>query len=190
MDSRATYETPDGSRLMPSLTEEFSGVILLGHHAMAGTLNGFLDHTMSSMEWFEYRINGQVVGEIGIEAAYAAHYGVPVIVVSGDETTAIEASAQLGEVECAVVKRGIGRNRAECLVQDEAHRCVRDAITRALSDLSRFTPWAPSLPAVLQLTYYRSDMADITAAKPGVERVDARTVRKQVNSLLEVRTLV
>ena len=84
MDPRASYERPARPLVMPSLTEEFAGVVLLGHHAMAGTLNGFLDHTMNSKQWFEFRINDQVVGEIGIEAAYAGHFDVPIIAVSGD----------------------------------------------------------------------------------------------------------
>jgi len=42
MDSRAVYEMPGGGSLMPSLDETFDGVVLLGHHARAGTINGFL----------------------------------------------------------------------------------------------------------------------------------------------------
>ena len=103
MDPRATYETPGFGRLMPSLSSDFAGVILVGHHARAGTLNGFLDHTMMSSKWFEYRLNDQVLGEIGIEAAWAGHYNVPVVAVTGDQTTADEAKALLGTVECAVV---------------------------------------------------------------------------------------
>jgi hypothetical protein len=90
MDPRATYEMPNAGLLMPALDASFAGVVLLGHHARAGTLNGFLDHTMNSAAWFEYRINGQVVGEIGIEAAYAGHFDVPVIAVTGDEAAGAE----------------------------------------------------------------------------------------------------
>jgi len=189
MDPRALYETPpqpSGGCLMPSLDQSFDGVILLGHHARAGTLNGFLDHTMNSREWFEYRINGQPVGEIGIEAAYAGHFGVPVIAVSGDEAAVREAKELLGPVGGAVVKWGIGRNRARCLSLPNAHQAIRDAMAGALSFIERVKPFQPELPAVVELTLYRSDMADAYAAKPGVERVDARTVRRTVNSLLGI----
>jgi D-amino peptidase len=186
MDSRAVYETPNRGQMMPSLDESFAGVILLGHHARAGTLNAFLDHTMSSESWFEYRINNQAVGEIGIEAAYAGHFDVPVIAVTGDGAAAAEAKELLGDVECAVVKWGVGRNRARCLALPEAHRRVREAIDAAVRSAERFTPWKPSLPATVQLTLYRSDMADNLAAQPGIERVDARTVRKRAASLKDV----
>ena len=186
MDARATYETPSASNMMPSLDESFAGVVLLGHHARAGTLNGFLDHTMNSASWFEYRVNDQIVGEIGIEAAYAGHFNVPVIAVTGDGAVAAEAKELLGEIQCAVVKWGIGRNRAKCLSLPEAHKRIREAVGAAVRSTHRFRPWKPSLPGIIQLTLYRSDMADSLAGKPGVERVDARTLRKSVSSLKDI----
>jgi len=189
MDPRAVYETPgqpSGGRLMPALDASFDGVVLLGHHARAGTLNGFLDHTMNSREYFEYRINGQPVGEIGIEAAYAGHYGVPVIAVSGDEAAVREAQELLGPVKGAVVKWGVGRNRARCLSLPAAHQAIRDAVSHGIEAIERMVPFQPELPAVVDLTLYRSDMADAFAAKPGVERVDARTVRRTVGSMLDI----
>lgn len=189
MDPRSTYEippSPSGGRFMPSLDASYDGLILLGHHARAGTLNGFLDHTMNSREWFECRINGQPVGEIGIEAAYAGHYGVPVIAVSGDEAAVCEAKELLGPVEGAIVKWGIGRNRARCLSLPRAHQVIRDAVARALASVEHMRPFRPELPATVELTLYRSDMADAFAARAGVERVDARTVRRTVDSLLDI----
>lgn len=186
MDPRATYETPGLGLMMPSLTKDFDGLVLLGHHAQAGTLNGFLDHTMSSKSWFEYRINNIPVGEIGIEAAFAAHFDVPVIAMSGDEAAASEAKALLGCVECAVVKRGIGRNRANCLSIDKAHSRIRKAISLAMQDIGRFSPWRPELPATIELTVYRSDMADNFEGRADIERVGARTLRTQISTLKNV----
>ncbi|MFH1570343.1 MAG: M55 family metallopeptidase [Gemmatimonadota bacterium] len=186
MDPRALYETPNVGNMMPALDATYDGVILLGHHARAGTRNGFLDHTMSSASWFEYRINGVEVGEIGIEAAYAGHFGVPVVVVTGDQAACDEAVALFGRVECGVVKWGIGRNRARCLPLPRAHAAVRQAIATALGRLSQYRPYQPELPAVVQLTLYRSDMADDYEAR-GLERVDARTVRRTVDSLARIR---
>jgi D-amino peptidase len=188
MDGRVFYELPCFDRMMPSLDETFSGVILLGHHARAGTLDGFLDHTMNSAAWFEFRINDQVVGEVGIEAAYAGHFNVPVIAVTGDEAVAAEARALLGSVECAVVKWGIGRNRARCLSLSEAHACIKQTIEKAVRSVGQFLPWRPKLPATLQLTFYRSDMADMPDVRPGIERVDARTLRTSVLALKNVMT--
>ncbi len=191
MDDRAIYETPAAGRLMPSLDDSFTGVILLGHHARAGTLNGFLDHTMSSAEWFRFTFNGVELGEIGIEAAWAGHYGVPVIMISGDAATAAEARQTLGDaVECAVVKWGLGRNRARCLSLSRAHALIREtaarAVRRAISGDHDFRSYRPALPAIVELTFNRSDAADAASLRRAVERVDARTVRRRVESLLDI----
>lgn len=186
MDPRATYEMPAHYNMMPSLDQSFDGLILLGHHAQAGTLNGFLDHTMNSSSWFEYRINGEVVGEIGIEAAYAGHFNVPVVVVTGDEALCQEAQQLFGHVECATVKWGLGRNRAKCLSLPEAHKRIGTAIQTALSSMAQYKPYQPALPATVQLTFCRSDMADANCSV-GIERIDARTIQKTVDSLREIR---
>ena len=188
MDARARYETPNAGEMMPALDESFDGLVLLGHHARAGTRNGFLDHTMDSTRWFEYRINDQPVGEIGIEAAYAGHFNVPVIAVSGDAAAAAEATELLGEVRCAVVKWGLGRNRARCLSIPQAHERIRQAVGAAVRSIESFTAWQPSLPATLELRLYRSDMADELASRTGVERLDARTLRRRIESFKEIQT--
>ncbi len=187
MDSRAVYETPIRGNMMPALDESFTGVVLLGHHARAGTLNGFLDHTMNSHQWFEFRINGQVVGEIGIEAAFAGHFGVPVIAVTGDQATADEAAGLLGDVSTAVVKWGVSRNRARCLPLPAAHDRLRETISRAVAEAGHCRPFQPELPATVELTLYRSDYADELAGQPGTDRVDARTVRTTVDRLADIR---
>ena len=186
MDPRALYETPGMVEMMPALDRSFDGVVLLGHHARAGTLNGFLDHTMMSNRWFEYRLNGQVLGEIGIEAAWAGHYNVPVIAVTGDQAAADEAKALLGAVECAVVKKGIGRNNAHCLSIPAAHAAIRKAVTDAMANITRFKPFKPKFPARVELTLYRSDYADGAMRSGVITRVDARTVRKTAKSALNV----
>lgn len=184
MDPRAIYELP--YQPMPSLDETFDGVIMLGQHARAGTLNGFLDHTLASSSIFEYCINDKVVGEIGIVAAYAGHYDVPVILVTGDEMTAREALEELGDVECVVVKHGLGRNRARCLSVEKAHGLIREGIRKALSRIQDFRPLKFELPATIRKTLYRSDMADLLNFRPEVERLDSRTVQKRITSLLDV----
>ena len=80
----------------------------------------------------------------------------------------------------------MGRNRARCLALPEAHRRIREAVGAAVRTAGRFKPWKPSLSATVQLTLYRSDMADRMAAQAGIERVDARTVRKTVSSLKDL----
>ncbi|MFW5864268.1 MAG: M55 family metallopeptidase [bacterium] len=187
MDPRATYETPNNGVMMPGLDDSFDGVILLGHHARAGTLNGFLDHTMSSQAWFECRINDVVVGEVGVEAAWAGWHDVPVIAVTGDEAVATEATQLLEKVECAAVKRGIGRNRARCDSIETAHEKIRETIRKAISEIEKARPYTPKSPVTFRITYYRSDMADEKAKAAEWKRIDARTVEREMADFRDFR---
>ena len=182
MDGRAEYETPTHACPMPALDESFAGLILTGHHAMAGTVDGFLDHTMSPDHWFRFRIDGQEVGEIGMETAHAGHFDVPLIMVTGDEAACREAAALCAGIVTVPVKRGLGRNRARCLPPERAHTHIREGAAKAVRIAKDLAPWKLDTPIALELAFTRSDYADQAAAADGVERVDARTVRKSVPS--------
>ena len=182
MDGRAEYETPTHACPMPSLDESFAGLILTGHHAMAGTRDGFLDHTMSPDHWFRFRINGQEVGEIGMETAHAGHFDVPLIMLTGDEAACREAEGLRPGIVTVPVKRGLGRSRAHCLPPERGRALIRERAAKAVGMAKELPPWKPDTPITLELTLTRSDYADQAAAADGVERVDARTVRKSVAS--------
>ena len=187
MDPRARYERPNGARdCLPGLDESFSGVFQIGAHAMAGTLGGFLDHTQSSVRWFEYRINGRPCGEIGQVGAIAGYYGVPVLLVTGDRAACEEARAFFGEIETVAVKEAISRNRARCLHPRWAQELIRQAAKRAVGLVGKIEPWRLEPPIEVTLTYTRQDYADEVARNPGVERLDARTVRKVVQRGIDV----
>ena len=186
MDGRASYEPA----FLPSLAwldESFDGVIIIGQHSMAGTLNGFLDHTINSMEWFQFKINGMEAGEIAILASRAGARNVPVLAVTGDQMAALEAEALLGKenVSCAVVKEGIGRNWAKCLPISKARQAIYEALEEAVQRIGKVKPYKPQLPAILELTFYRSDFADRYNGRLEWERKDARTVWKVVTSFEE-----
>ena len=72
------------------LDASFAGVVLLGFHSKFGTPGGLLHHTYE-LDIRDLRINGVSVGEIGMEAAIAGDYGVPVVLVTGDSAGVAEA---------------------------------------------------------------------------------------------------
>jgi len=92
-------------RYVEPLKEHCDAALLVGAHAMAGTPDGVMCHTVSSEAWFNAWINETLVGESGIEAAICGVWGVPVVFVSGDEATCREVTELLGpKVVTAPVK--------------------------------------------------------------------------------------
>ena len=105
--------------------------------------------------------------------------------VTGDEAACAEAAEQFPGVVTAAVKRGLGRNQAQCMSPERARKLIRERAADAVKKAQGMKPWKIDLPATLELTYYRSDYADSAATKPGAERIDARTVRRVVESAID-----
>lgn len=158
-------------------------IFMIGAHAMSGTKNAFLDHTQSSVAWHDYYINGVACGEMGQLAAFAGAFSIPVVMVSGDFAACAEARRFFGNIKTAAVKYAEGRNRADCLPDADAERLIYEAARDAVPASGRIRPYYVALPAEIRLEFNRADYCEYAADKKGVERLDARTVRKVINKI-------
>lgn len=183
LDNRAKVPA---QTMYKTLSDSLDAVMIIGAHAMAGTINGFLDHTQNSMKWFNYYVNGRKTGEIGQFGIIAGHYDLPVIMVSGDQAACVEAKQFLGNIECAIVKHGVGRNNAQLVNEDKAIELITEAAAKSISLIGKIRPYKPILPLDIKLELYRSDYCDELALKPDVERLDARTVRKISTNYIDI----
>jgi D-amino peptidase len=184
--SRLTY--PDGrQRWMPGLDETVDGFMLPGHHAKAGTPGSFLPHT-SSLEWADFQINGQSVGEIGLETCYAGYWDVPLVFVQGDEAACAEAEAQFPGVVTAAVKRALSADRCAGPDPESARRLtarkIAEAVERTRSNPP--PPYKPSLPITVTIRMASAQGADRAAQRPGVRRLDEHTVACQIERQCDV----
>lgn len=187
MDSRALYERPNGGRdFMPGLDASFAGVFSVGYHAMAGTLNGFLDHTQSPESWLNYYLNGRRSGELAQVAAWSGMFDVPTLLVTGDQAACDEAREFFGNIETVAVKQGIGRQFARCIQPEKARQMIRESAEKAMGRIGEAEPFKVATPVTIRLEFYRSDMADGVANRPGTTRIDARTVERTVDSVREI----
>jgi D-amino peptidase len=132
----------------------FAGIIQLGAHAMMGTADGVLCHTQSSKTENRYWYNGVESGELAQVAAIAGGYGVPTIMVTGDEATCREAKKFFG-LECVTVavKRGIAREAAELYPFDETRQALYAGARRAVSAIGHCQPYKLSLPIQAKKEY-------------------------------------
>ena len=188
-DPRVTYDLHERSfegsvrRWMPGLDASVSGVMLMGHHAKVGTPHAFLPHTRN-LDWLDFAINGQSVGEIGYEGCYAGHFGVPVILVHGDDALGKEAAALFPGVVTACVKHAEDdTNRATGLDPDAAHKLVAEKITEAIQKLqspSKPLPYRPALPMRVTVRMKSATSAENASKKPGAKLIDAHTVECEV----------
>lgn len=154
-------------------------ILLPGAHAMAGTPDGILCHTMSSENWVNLTINGRRVGESGIVAAIAGSFGVPVLFVSGDTATCKEVAEVVGPtVFQAAVKRGLGRFSARNLAPRDACTLIENTVAKALASPRELwpKPYLQGQPVEMRVELQNPDQAVPFKGRVGVEIVDARTV--------------
>ncbi|MGH2537564.1 MAG: M55 family metallopeptidase [Candidatus Promineifilaceae bacterium] len=165
------------SRYTELLEEGCDAVLLVGMHARAGTPAGVLSHTVSSTNWRNLWFNDTPVGETGINAAVCGHYGAPVLLVTGDEATCVEARDLLGGgLTTVAVKRGLGRYSARHIAPARARQLIEAGARQALGDLKAVKPYAPARPVTLTIELTTVDQAAQWVGRPGVEIVDSLRV--------------
>ena len=158
-------------------------LIELGSHARAGTVGGFLDHTVNSKQWFCHKVNGVEMSELSMHALVSGAYGVPTVACIGDEGACAQAREYIPDIFCGAVKRASCRNFAEDI--DDGEHILADTVKTALENYKSVSLYKTQLPATVELTFYRTDMCERALGRCGedVTRPDARTLRKTVNKI-------
>lgn len=165
--------SPKPFGMMQGIGPDVEAVFLIGYHAASGTAAAVLEHTWSGSV-VEARLNDQVVGETGLNAALAGAYGAPVVLVTGDRAVTEEARALLGQIETVVVKDGVARSAACCLHPEAAQESIRQAAQRTLG--RTVPPFVVPTPITLRVIFQRAVHADMASLVPGSQRPDGRTV--------------
>ncbi len=171
-----------GTVRLPGITE-CQAIILLGYHAMAGTAGALLEHTYSSASIQNMWLNGRPVGEVGIDAAVAGDYGVPTILVTGDDYVCREAQEWIPGVVTCEVKKGLGCQAARLLPRAEAHRRLEEATIEAIERLGKIKPL--QLPHPVTLRTEMMERCAVPPVRPGIRHLDGRTYEKTGNTVEE-----
>lgn len=176
LDPRATLIRGDLKPygMMEGLDGSFAGVVFIGYHGKAGSLGGFAAHTGSGKVG-DLRINGQSVGEGGMNTLYAAWYGIPVIFVSGDRIAVSQVQEVSPSTRGTAVKGGIWNRAVVTLSPDSARAAIRRGVAASVRAGFRPLP-RPSAPFTVQLQFAESLSADVAEGIVGVRRVGPRTV--------------
>jgi len=192
-DPRVTYleksrGVQDGEfRWLPGLDETVDGFMVPGHHARAGTAGAFLPHTWM-LDWADFRINGQSVGEMGIEACFAGHWGIPVVFAQGDEAACREAEGMFPGIVAACVKHATSPDACEGPDAASARRLTAEKVAQAIRKLraGECQPFRPSLPMTVAIRMTTPQKAEAAAGRPHVRRVDQFTIETQVERHCDV----
>jgi D-amino peptidase len=170
--------SPKPLSMMQGIDASFAACLFIGYHAKAGTEDAILDHTISGSVVRAIKVNGVELPELGLNAAIAGYYGIPVIFISGDTAVCRQAGEVLGkDVVAVAVKEAFGRLAAKLVPMAEARRMITAGVKDALAELGKIKPFKMAAPFRFELGYHVSAQADMGAMLlPNVKRQDARTL--------------
>lgn len=172
--------------MMEGIDETFDAAIFIGYHSGTNYPAGVRAHTFSSGRLAGVYLNGVAVPEAGVNAAIAGHFGVPVIMISGDDAIAEEARALLGDIETAIVKRAISYHSAETIMPAAAYQLIREKARTAVERIDDFEPYVLERPITFDVTFKNYRPSEVLALLSIVERTDSHSIRFVGEDMVEV----
>ena len=169
----------------------FDALMMVGLHGMRNAPWGRLAHSFHggiAGVW----VNGTKWGEIAANAWEAGRHGVPVAFVAGDRSAAEEVTALIGDVETAIVKRGLDKRPAFieqsptlCLAPAKAREIIREGAERSMAKIDRIPPYQVEPPYTVRTEFESEKHANwMMENRPGLTRVDEKTVQSVSDELM------
>ncbi len=162
---------------MAGIDDSFDAVFFIAYHAREGTEAGVLNHTIMGSVVTQIMRNGELVGETGINAGIAGAFGVPAVLVTGDDKVGAEASALIPGIETVAVKTGLDRHTASCLPPGQAQEMICEAAARALGRREEIAPHRVQSPVVFDVTFKTTPSVSMACLFPCVERLGPKEIR-------------
>ena len=172
--------------MVQGIDETFDAGMFIGYHAPVGMKNAEMDHTYSSSSIYEIKINGMVVGETEINAAFLGECSVPVVLVSGDDKLKNFSQKNLKETYFVVTKESIGRYSALLYPVEKVHRELKENTKLVLQQIERIKPFTFEKPMTIEITFLNTIKAELASLIPNSERTDGRTVSFKSDSFKDI----
>ena len=158
LDGRIHVLDPDYSKpRMIFARDAYDCICFFGYHCMEGTLGGVLAHTMSSVAYQYYKLNGKYIGEADMDAYIAASHGMATVFFAGGDIACSQAARAIPGITTVVTKREISRNEAEFRDNDELLAEIREKIVEAVR--TEHSIYSLEFPAVMEKSFKRVEDA-------------------------------
>lgn len=159
--------------MMQGIDSGVDGVVFLGYHTGAG-VEGVLSHTYLPNQITGVWLDGVHASEGRLNAALAAEHGVPVLLVTGDDLTCLDANSYVPDARTVAVKECVSRYAAVCTPPTVTARLIAEAAEAGMSLAGRFTGTATEHR--IEVEFDAAHLAAAAAVVPTVEQLEVRRV--------------
>ena len=160
--------------MMEGITPDYDGAVFIGYHGRCGLSNAVLSHTYSD-SIAKVTLNGKMVGETTLNAAFAGSMDVPLLLVGGDDKLKKEVEALGTGTESVITKMGITRSAGVMYHPDKVTANYAAAIDRIFG--KSISPYKVDSPYELDITLRETQMVDIALRVPYTKRLGDSTLR-------------
>lgn len=173
--ARLVRGKPRPLAMIDGVQQGSDAAIFIGYHGRAGTGESVVSHTFTGT-LADVRVNGRSFGEIGLNAAVAGAFGVPLVLVSGDQSVESEVADLVPGARAVVVKRAIGQFAADGLHPEAARGMIEDAVAEALGGSGNVAPLVVDGSVELEVDVSIPAYVDQALIIPGIRRIAGRTL--------------
>ncbi|MGC8955827.1 MAG: M55 family metallopeptidase [Fervidobacterium sp.] len=160
------------------IDNSFDYIVFFGYHAGIGTLEANMDHTYSSSSIHNIWINGKLMNEALINAAFGGLFNVPVGCIIGDDKLIEQTMPYIPKALYLKTKTSIGRHSAIMKpmkrLLDELEDIAKRLVNMQKADFDVFTF---DKPVEMVVEFSDTLRADLVSSMPLVERIDGRKIR-------------
>ncbi|GHD23110.1 M55 family metallopeptidase [Streptomyces galbus] len=166
---------------------DVDGIAFIGYHAGAG-MEGVLAHTYLANQITGVWLNDVRASEGLLNAHVVAEYGVPVVLVTGDDLACEDALGYAPEALKVAVKDHVSRYAAVCRTPARTAADIRAAAQQAVALAGRRDPVTGG-PYTVAVEFDAEHLATAVTVVPGVGRIGERKVAYTHETMYEaIRT--
>lgn len=176
------------SGMMEGLDETFDAALFIGYHAKAGHPAGLFAHTGSGVVR-DVRVNGQSLGEGGLNTMVAAAFGVPVALVTGDDVAVKQVAEVARDARTVAVKRAINPRAVELRPFKEVHQEIEEAAFEGVRAAKKFPPRRAAAYRV-EVQFQDVAIPEVAQSLPTMERPAPDTIAFTSDSMPKAYTLI
>ncbi|MFF4230491.1 M55 family metallopeptidase [Streptomyces sp. NPDC001820] len=166
---------------------DVDGIAFVGYHTGAGA-EGVLAHTYLANSITGVWLDGARASEGLLNAHVVAEFGVPVVLVTGDNLTCVDADGYAPEARKVAVKDHVSRYAAVCRTPGRTASDIRGAAKEAAALAIRHEPVRGG-PFTVELEFDAEHLAAAATVVPGVAGSGERRVAYTSGTMYEgIRT--
>jgi len=189
-DVRIIRSWPRRLSMVAGVDEGVDALVFIGYHAGTNNPTGVRAHTFSSANLTRVAVNGTNVTEGAWNAAIAGHFGVPVVMISGDDAAVEEVRRAIGDVEAAETKRSLGFHAANTITPQASTALIRQRVEAGLRRRTELRPYRIEGAPTVNVTFKHYMPAEVLAYLPMFERTDSHSIRFRARDMAEASAIM